>query len=136
MGSSCGVVKKELLNFFYTAQIDGLRRQLQKGVKSDFSAHMIFTGPPGVGKTMVARLLALLLHRMGLLPTRKCVEVQREQLVSSAEAVSQVLEQAHGGMLFVDEAYRLSGSTENDRRGREAVEQLMAAMLTPPPAPL
>eukprot|EP00746_Dinoflagellata_sp_MGD_P036114 gnl/MRDRNA2_/MRDRNA2_18661_c0_seq1.p1 gnl/MRDRNA2_/MRDRNA2_18661_c0~~gnl/MRDRNA2_/MRDRNA2_18661_c0_seq1.p1 ORF type:complete len:947 (+),score=170.18 gnl/MRDRNA2_/MRDRNA2_18661_c0_seq1:404-2842(+) len=128
-------VKEELLNFFYTAQIDGLRQQLQVGAKLPFSSHMIFTGPPGVGKTTVARLVALLLHRMGLLPTRKCVEVQREQLVGSAEGAAQVLEQAHGGVLFVDEAYRLTADKQ-DRRGKETVEQLMAAMLSPPPSPL
>jgi len=129
-------VKEELLNFFYTARVDGLRRRLQLATAEELSAHMLFSGPPGVGKTTVARLVALLLHRMGLLPTRKCVEVQREQLVSSPDAVARAIEQACGGVLFVDEAYRLSGGSREDRRGKEAVEQLMASMLSPPPAPL
>merc|ERR1712151_429632 len=119
-------VKEEILNLFYTTQVDELRRQFLLSTKTEFSAHMIFTGPPGCGKTTVARLIALLLHRMGLLLTRKCVEVQREQLVGSPDGTARALEQAYGGVLFVDEAYRLAG--KDDHRGRDVIEQLMGAM--------
>merc|ERR1712037_268628 len=83
------------------------------GVRSNKLLHMIFTGNPGTGKKTVARLMSALLQRVGVLETRKLVEVQREAFigqgaVGSAEAATiEIVESAKGGVLFVDQANRL-----------------------------
>merc|ERR1712232_955126 len=98
--------------------------------------HMVFRGNPGTGKTSMGRLMAKLLCRVGLLPSAELREVQRPDLV--AEYVGQtgpktrkIIEESKNGVLFIDEAYRLSAGGKNDF-GREAIEELMASMNDPP----
>merc|ERR1711974_503403 len=89
-----------------------------------------------MGKTSMGRLMAKLLHRVGVISTPNLREVQRPDLV--AEYVGQtspktrkVIEESRNGVLFIDEAYRLSAGGEKDF-GKEAIEELMAAMNAPP----
>jgi len=95
--------------------------------------HMIFTGNPGTGKKTVARLMSALLQRVGVLETRKLVEVQREAfighgVVGSAEAATiEIVESAKGGVLFVNEANRL----QDCHAGQAVIETLMQRMLRP-----
>jgi SpoVK/Ycf46/Vps4 family AAA+-type ATPase len=94
--------------------------------------HMEFSGSPGTGKTTVARIYAEMLQGLGLLRTSKVVEVGREDLVAQYEGhtaakTRQVLDQARGGVLFIDEAYALI-SGDSDNFGREAVATLVKYM--------
>ena len=94
--------------------------------------HYIFTGNPGTGKTTVARIMANTLFSLGILPTNKLVETNREQLVGaylghSAKNTREVFEKAIGGILFIDEAYALVQG-DNDSFGRESLETLLILM--------
>ncbi|MEU5882777.1 AAA family ATPase [Spirillospora sp. NPDC047279] len=93
--------------------------------------HMVFTGNPGTAKTTVARLIARVYARLGLLSSGHLVEVGRNDLVGAyvgqtAPKVQAAVEQAVGGVLFIDEAYALTG--DDDPYGREAVATLVKMM--------
>ncbi|WP_026115815.1 AAA family ATPase [Nocardiopsis kunsanensis] len=94
--------------------------------------HLVFSGPPGTGKTSVARTLATVFHSFGLLPSAQVVEAQRADLVgeylgATAIKTNELVDRALGGVLFVDEAYSLvnEGDGQKDRFGNEAVQTLL-----------
>nr|CAB3446350.1 unnamed protein product [Digitaria exilis] len=87
------------------------------------------------GKTMVARILGKLLHMAGILPTDKVIEVQRTDLVGefvghTGPKTRRKIQDAEGGILFVDEAYRLIPMQKSDDKdyGLEALEEIMSVM--------
>jgi stage V sporulation protein K len=94
--------------------------------------HMIFKGNPGTGKTTVARLIAKLFHRMGVLSKGHFIEVERADLVGeyighTALKTRELVKKAMGGILFIDEAYSLARGGEKDF-GKEAIDALVKAM--------
>lgn len=124
-------IKKEVRNLINVAQIYQKRRE--NGLPTaDMSLHMVFSGNPGTGKTMIARLMARVYHSLGILSKGQLVEVDRSGLVAgyvgqTAIKTSKMLEKAAGGVLFVDEAYTLISGSENDF-GQEAVDTILKAM--------
>lgn len=118
-----------LMNFIKVTKIREAR-----GMKvPTISYHLVFTGNPGTGKTTVARLVAKLYYQMGILPKGQLVEADRSALVAgylgqTAIKTQKVIQQALGGVLFIDEAYSLANDTQQDSYGKEALETILKAM--------
>ncbi|KAH9762280.1 ANK REP REGION domain-containing protein [Citrus sinensis] len=115
--------------------LDERRKALGLKVGARRPPHMAFLGNPGTGKTMVARILGRLLYMVGILPTDRVTEVQRTDLVGefvghTGPKTRRRIKEAEGGILFVDEAYRLIPMQKADDKdyGIEALEEIMSVM--------
>lgn len=125
------LVKQQLNDFVAQAEMDKIRAARGLSDNNSSTKHMVFVGPPGVGKTEFARLVGQALYENGVLPENKFVEVSaaRDLIAGykgqTAEQTHNVAESAYGGVLFIDEAYALlDDSSENDF-GTKAVQQLL-----------
>ena len=121
-------VKGEIHRQAAVLRVEGLRKKA--GLESPtITRHLVFNGNPGTGKTTVARLVAGIYRALGLLSKGQLVECDRSELVAgylgqTAQKTADVVKSAEGGVLFIDEAYSLSG----DQYGKEAIDTLVKEM--------
>ena len=121
-------VKREVHRQVAILRVERLRADA--GMKSPtITRHLVFTGNPGTGKTTVARLVSGIYTALGLLSKGQLIEVDRSELVAgylgqTAVKTAEVVAEAAGGVLFIDEAYSLTG----DQYGTEAVDTLVKEM--------
>ena len=123
-------IKRDVRELINLVKMQKLRKE--KGMKSlPVSLHMVFTGNPGTGKTTVARIMADIYREIGVLSKGQLVEVDRAGLVAgyvgqTAIKTQEKIDEANGGILFIDEAYTLA--KKGNDYGQEAIDTLINLM--------
>jgi type VII secretion ATPase EccA len=110
-----------------------LRRQERGLTVAQRTNHLVFAGPPGTGKTTIARVVAKIYCGLGLLKKETVREVHRADLIGQhigeTEAkTNAVIDSALDGVLFLDEAYALVSTGAKNDFGLVAIDTLLARM--------
>ena len=111
-----------------------MQKRKEQGLPTpDLSLHMVFSGNPGTGKTMIARFMSRVYKSLGILSKGHLVETDRSGRVAgyvgqTAIKTKEVIDKAKGGVLFIDEAYALTNRGGENDFGQEAVDTLLKAM--------
>lgn len=125
-------VKAKVVSYRRLIEFNSMREKA--GLKSSNPPlHCLFLGSPGTGKTTVAKIMGEILHECGILSKGHVVMRERSTLLgkyysSEGENVNQALEEARGGILFIDEAYQLYHPEDPKDPGRFVIETLMTAL--------
>ena len=125
-------VKEEVQSLINLIKIRKLREKMDMPTM-EMTYHMVFTGSPGTGKTTVARIVGKIYKELGILSDGKMIETDRSGLVAgyvgqTAIKVHEIVEEAIGGVLFIDEAYSLVNPNVPNDFGMEAVDTLVKLM--------
>jgi SpoVK/Ycf46/Vps4 family AAA+-type ATPase len=124
-------VKRQVRELIAMLEVQGERKRAGKEAQLG-ALHLRFEGPPGTGKTECARIVARIAHSLKLVSSGHLIEADREKLVGqyqghTAAKTNALIDEALGGVLFIDEAYSLISSPQ-DAFGREAVSTLLKRM--------
>lgn len=127
-------IKQEIRKLANVAMVNRMRMERGLGSAALQPVNIILTGNPGTGKTTIAKRLGEVLHAAGVLPSDKVVEREAKTILSgyineSGRNMEKAVDEAMGGVLFIDEAYNLlpvPGSMNNT--GNEALDALMIRM--------
>ncbi|MWB93837.1 AAA family ATPase [Flavobacterium sp. GA093] len=125
-------VKKDVEELINLLEIQ--KKRSEQGLKNvEITLHTVFLGPPGTGKTSVARLLSRIFKHLGFLSKGQMYETDREGMIAgfvgqTAAKVDKVVEESIGGVLFIDEAYGLTQNSFGNDYGAEAVNTLLKRM--------
>lgn len=123
-------VKREINGIIARLNVESARRK-QNLSDTSVSQHMVFTGPPGVGKTEIARVLGGIFRELGVLRSGHLIETDRAGLVGayvghSAIKTLKVCHEALDGILFIDEAYSLA--VDGSDFGGEVIDTILKFM--------
>lgn len=133
-------VKEDMREARVMSMFNKKRAEMSLQRNKECRNHMLFLGNPGTGKTTVAKLVGNIYHKMGLLSKGQTVETNRAKLVGeyigmTEKKTLEVIEEARGGALFIDEAYTLIQSKDNDTKdfGKEVINTLLPILSEPNP---
>ncbi|MDR3627463.1 MAG: AAA family ATPase, partial [Ignavibacteriaceae bacterium] len=126
-------VKQSMRDFVDYLKFINERKKLGLKTQENLPMHSVFLGNPGTGKTSIARLLGKIFKAMGILKNGHVIEVDRGGLVGqyigeTAQKTNKVIDEAMGGLLFIDEAYSLKKEGNQQDFGQEAIDILLKRM--------
>lgn len=125
-------VKKDITELVNLLEIQ--KKRSAEGLKNiEIALHTVFLGPPGTGKTSVARLLSRIFKQLGFLSIGQIYETDREGMVAgfvgqTATKVDKAVSESKGGVLFIDEAYALTTNSFGNDYGLESVNTMLKRM--------